>query len=293
MGLGLPFEGTICFRPETSYTVSTAAGPSWKPSDKVYDAKLDWGNTYKALRGISAPSVCGFISTPSDYTLHVEWVSQSTSVSLASYCVNRTSTGDLTSLAFSIGANVKGSTKSYYALRGAKCKTFSIKAGKGEEMVCSADFSVASVIMGTSTTSTYGATIGTKYAAFNKAGTVVAKNTNVAIATITDSFNVTVNNNLQDYWTASSQYKQAAIPGALDVTGTVDISLDDGGGAFAAVSALYGELTNIYVDQNLTAFGKLTLSSARFDGLTVDMNVSNDIIKTGQKFIAKYARFST
>jgi hypothetical protein len=106
-----------------------------------------------------------------------------------------------------------------------------------------------------------------------------------------DNVDVTVNHNLQDYWTVGSNYKQAAIPGALDVTGTVDISLDDGGKVFA--DGLYTDLTDIFIDQKEALWGRCVLGAARWDGLTIDANTSNDIIKTGQKFIAKDARFST
>jgi hypothetical protein len=290
MGLGFPFEGTICFQAETGYTTG-ADTKAFKVSDKVYDVKIEWGNTYKTLRGISAPSVCAYISAPSDWTLHVEWVSQSTTASLATYCIKRNANGDLTSLNFNVGINILGATKSYYTIKGAKCKTLNIKASTGNEVVYTADFSCASVIQATSTTSVVYASIGGAYGTFNKAGVVIAKNTSTTIATIVDSIDVTINNNLQDYWTASSQYKQAAIPGALDVTGTVDVSLDDGGKVFA--DGIYTNLTNLYFNQNIPLWGKLTLTSAKWDDLIIDVNTSNDIVKTGQKFIAKTAEFTT
>jgi hypothetical protein len=291
MGLTIPFEGTICWRPETAYGTAISGTP-FRVSDKVYDVRIDYGKTFKELRGISAPSVCGFISQPSDYTLHVEWVSQSTGNSLATHCINRTSTGDMQSLGFNVGINVKGGTKSYYLVKGAKCKSFNIKGNTGSEIIYTADFSCCSVISSAAETVTYPATaLGTAYGQFNKAGMVVAKNTSTVIATCVDGLDVTINHNIQDYWQLDSQYKKAAIPGQLDVAGTIDISLDDGGNAFA--TAINTELTNIFINQNYTTFGKLTFVTARWDGFTVDVSTGNDTLITGQKFMAKSVTITT
>lgn len=292
MGLTIPFQGTICFNVESAY--GTAISTGYRISDKVYDARIDWGTTFKGLRGISEPSICGFISQPSDFTLHIEWVAQSTPTSLATYCVHRTSTGDLQSLGFDIGVNTKGATKSYYLIKGAKCKSFNMKGDTGSEIVYSADFSCCSVINSNAATCTYPASaLGTEYGRFNAAGMVVDKNTSTTIATCVDSIDITVNNNLQDYWVLDSTYKQAAIPGAWDVSGTMDISLDDGGDAFA--DAINTEMTNIYIKlgTGYTYYNVLTLDTARWDGLTIDVNTSNDSLMTGQKFMAKSAAFTT
>jgi len=264
-------------------------------SSKVYDARIDTGEISKALRGISSPTVCGYISMPSDYSFHAEWVLQNVNAaqSLATACVTRTSSGDLKSLCFEMRANEDGTTKSYYLIKGCKCKTFNVKASMKNEYICTADFSACSVI----TAATIGYTDPTAiastvtYAQFNRPGHVLYKNTSTAVATIVDSVDVTVNNNLTDYFGANNVYKQGAIPGALDVTGTLGISLDDGGKAF--FDALYVPLTNVLINLNIGGYDIIRLRNCRWDGTSFDVNTSNDMMKTDAKFTAKDITWTT
>jgi len=285
MALGYPFSYKAYFKAETTYS-GGATGVGLIISDKILNIKLESGDMYKALRGISSPSVCGYISTPSDYSLHLEWIEQENPSSLASFCIERiTTTGDLRSLCFDIGANATAGTKSYWLVKGAKCKTFTKKASTGNEYICTADFSVASFKTGTAATLTAPAALGTAYAQFNKVGNVIYKNTNSNIATIVDNIEITINNNLTDYWIPSLPWKQASIPGACDITGTVDISLDDGGKTFW--DAMWLELTNILINTGQTNYNKWTLSNVRWDPQTIDITTGNDMLKTGAKFRAK------
>lgn len=299
MGLGLPFQGSVVFGLENSYGVNVYSSTVTVPSDKILDAKITVNNTFKALRSISKPSVCGFISTATDYSFHLEWVWQNFGKSLVTYCVNRNSTGDMQNMQFVVGVNLKGATKTYFTIKGAKCKTINWKSSTGNEYIVSADFSCCSVIP-TSTvtagiTSKMSYTINGAYAQFNRPGHVIYKDSTAEIATIIDSIDITLNNNMKDLWDADSPYKRNSIPGAIDASGTVNISLDDGGITFlgANSTSLYTALTNIYVSTGLTSYGKITARTARWDGNEVDVNLSSDIVKTGQKFTAKDITITT
>jgi len=290
MGLGMPFQGTLVWKPETSYKIG-GSGTGYLFSDKVLDAKIDFGKTYQELRGISSPSICGYVGTVSDYTIHVEWIAQSiTNGSVVTQCLRKVSTGTMPSICIELGVNTVNTTKSYYYMKGCVCKQLNIKASSGGYYVYSADFSVASVTQGTTATLNNHAAYNGGYAAFNKAGHVIAKNTSTAIATIVDGIDVTINNNTTDYY-GVSPWKQACIPGACDITGSVDISLDNGGKVFT--DGLYTGLTNIYLNMNITTWGKWTFGTARWDGLVIDANTSNDMVKTNQKFIAKTVTVAT
>jgi len=280
----MPFQGTIVWLPEVVYSYGST-GIGYLPSDKVYNVKMDWGDTFKGLRGFSEPSICGCISTPSDPTLHIEWVTQEVACSLASTSVTRTSTMDLPSLFFDIGLNTKGATKSYYKVSGAKCKTLNLKSSTGNEYVWSADYSVCSITQATTATLTVPARSFASFAFFNKVGNVIGKDGSTALATIVDSIDITINNNLVDYWDHDSPYKQACIPGALDVSGTVGISGDDGGKVFT--DAIYNQLTNIVIDMGLTTYDVVTLSQVRWDNNSIEGNTANEGLKIPAKFTAK------
>jgi hypothetical protein len=221
--------------------------------------------------------------------LHVEWVLQpDATVSLATYCCNRTSTGDLNSLSFEVGANTLGGTKSYYILNGCKCKTFNVSASRGNEYICTADFSVQSVTTAATATGTKPSALGTAYAQFNLAAHTITITGKTVAAYITDSIDITVENNLTDYWDCDSISKTAATAGAKDITGSCDISLDDGGGThFNDVFTGKG-LSSIAVVTGCTGLDDtFTLTDGRFDNTSVDINISGEGMMTSQPFTFK------
>jgi len=286
----IPFNGNAWYKVETTYGDGTVnAGTGLAISDKIYNVSWDWGDTFKPLRGIAAQTVCAFISTPSNPTLHLEWVDQQTISSLATYCcVRNSTTSDLSSLAIEVISNLNAAagTHSYYSFAGCKCKTFNIKASTGNEFICTADFSVCSIRQTAVSSMTSPTALGTTYGVFNQAGNVIAKNTNAAIATIVDSIDITINNNVQDLWDHDSPFKQACIACSKDVTGTVGLVFDDGGKSFA--DNLYVDLTNVTLTINaLTNWKTWTFTNARFDGLGMQLGTANEGMKTSQKFTAK------
>lgn len=284
--IGRPFDGIIVGKVEAAYRGATTSSPTFRISDKVLDVRLDCGERVTPYRDISSPSVCAFISQASDFTLHVEYLLQAGD-SLASHCINRNDNNDLRSLAFTFGANTGGTTKSYYMLRGCKCKTINISATRGEPYKVSCDFSVASVRTSTASSISVPAR-GTTYAVFNQAGGIY-KNTSTAIATITDSVNFTVDNALTDYWASNSKNKTDSVPGAVTVTGNCDVSLDDGGKALWDTVVATSTLTNITVDTGCGGnWDVFTLVGAIFNSVSVDVNTSGGGMMTSVPFVAKY-----
>lgn len=290
MGAGLPFQGEIWYWQETSYGGGeNTSGPTNFVSDKVYDARIDTGDMQKALRGISEPSVCAYISQVTDPTLHLEWVHQArTGSSIVTMCCERNPDGDLESMAFCIGANIHATTPSYYLLKGCKAKTFSISASRNNEYICTADFSVQSVATSTTLTGTRPSALGTEYAVFNKSINTITITGKTAAAFITDSIEISVDNNLSDQWDCDSPTKVAAVPGAKDVTGSCDISLDDGGAVHWGDVFGRFALSSIAVVTGLTGDDDtFTINTAEFTNTSVDINVSGDVMMTSQPFIGK------
>jgi hypothetical protein len=288
MGLGLPFQGQVLWWTEASYGGGRSGTTLWV-SSKVYDARIDTGEICKALRGISSPTICGYISMPSDYSFHLEFVLQNTggTKSLATNALLRTSTNDLNSLCFEVRANEDGATKSYYLIKGCKARSGNIKASMKNEYICTIDFSACSVIAA--------ATIGyadptaivstVTYAQFNRPGHVILKNSTVAIATIVDSIDININHNMTDYFSCNNVYKQGAVPGALDVSGTLGISLDNGGKAF--FDALWTQMSNVSVNLNIGGYDIIRLRNCRWNATAFDVNATSDMMKTDAPFTAK------
>lgn len=292
-----PFMATCNYWRENTYgggRPAAAATTTFSVSAKIYDIRLDLGNTFKPLRGVSEPSFCSYLSTTSDSTMHLEFVAQDQ----LSYCsliydiLSRPSTGTFTKtvrpLAFYIRSNVTTNDK-YLYVKGAVCKTVNGKGSTGGEYIITADFSIASMNWhsGVSMIEGTSAPAGT-YGWFNKSGAVIKKTSGatVVIANIVDSVDFTVNHNVTDMWNAGNPYKQNAIAGAWDVSGTVGITLDAGGKTF--MDNLYTELTDICINFGFTRYPILRLRGARWDGFTVDLNTDGKPMTYPAKFTAKF-----
>ena len=295
---GYPLQNDVFWYKETTYSggiPATSRVTMWV-SEVVTVARVDVAETKKPLRGISEPSVIVFVSTTSDYTLHLEWVWEKTDTySIVSDCVNRraggTFIGDLPSLAFVIRTNEVASDKTYYLIKGGKCKNINIKSATDDYYICSADFSVASMTLSNTAPSYFTAPAkptGGQYAFFNRVGSVVRKNSTATIGYIVDGIDVTINNHLTDIWNNGIPWKQNSISGQMDITGTAQVMLDHGGSNFNTY--LYATMTDIVIDTyNGNTLDVLTLTSAEWQGATYEINNGDAPMKTAAKFTAKKA----
>jgi len=304
-----PFQGYVLYSVETSYSTPPSKGTAYV-SDVILDAKISTGDMQKPIWGISQPSLYTYISQPSDYTLHLEWVSQATTKSLATACINRWGgllggaiSGDLPSLEFMICNNSKATggtaAKTYVKVKGAKNKSITYTAKRGEAIIWSADFSVASVI--TSTTLPVGYSLK-KYqslaslnstrskhkglAVFNNAGSITK--TGGTSALITDSLTFTLNNGLTDLWNCTNKWKRNSKTGKQEITGSCDWSFEDGGKVALDEVIANTILTTIRIDTGMPGrYASFTLNQCRWKNTDLDINLENNAMITPVPFQAQ------
>lgn len=284
--LGYPFQGDIWYWVESTYA-GGVSGATFAISDAVQNVRIDTGEINKALKSISEPTVIDFSKTLVDPTLHIEWVLQPTTHSLATLCTGRINDCDLESMCFEIATNLCRSTSTYYLLEGCKCKSITVSASQGENYMVSADFSVATITVSDTKTGVKPSAIGTDYAAFNVGGSITWNG--VTGAYVTKSLSVTVNNNISDLYNVGDYEKVGAIPGAKDVTGTCDISLDGGGGTHFSEVIGGTDITSVEFNTGIgtSSDGKLTLVEGRFDSTSVALDVGGEAMMTSVPFTFK------
>jgi hypothetical protein len=227
------------------------------------------------LRGIDSPCACSLFEQATDIVLHIEYIPQCDDVFLDDI-VDRNEYGKLDSLAFCIGANVNvagGTDKTYFNLLGCKSKTVRVSSSFNNEYMITVDMSVksgttATTAIGTAPTSLTGAYLG-----FNVAGAI--RKDGADIAYIVDSIDITFEQNLTDKWDHDSLIKQFCIEGARDFTGTVDVSLDEGGGKH------WGEIMqqkefDLIIDLGGTNCPRLTIPNCKWKSGEFDINLSNE-----------------
>lgn len=289
--LGYPFQGDIWYWIESTYAGATS-GPTTRISDAVQNVRIDSGDINKALRSISAPTIVDFSRTLVDPVLHVEWVLQPTTKSLVTLCNDRSDECDLPSMRFEVATNLCRSTSTYYLMKGCKCRSFTVSASQGENYMVSADFSVATIEAKLAITGVKPAAIGTSYAAFNIGGSITWGG--VTGAYVTQSLSVTVNNNLTELYNVGDYEKIGAIPGAKDVTGTCDISLDGGGGIHFNEVIVGTDITSVVFNTGIgtSLDGKITLTDGRFDSTSVNLDVGGEAMMTSVPFTFKDIEFA-
>jgi hypothetical protein len=277
---------------QTAYGTEPTAGLTELPiSCKILDMRYSIGDKHKVLRGFDAPNACTLLEQCSDISLHLEYIPQLDDTLLARLA-NRTAEMKLTPLAFVLELNHYNTTvanKSSYLFWGCKCKNVNISSSINNEYIISADFSVkqtASVNNSLASLAawTVPAPLTGAYLAFNVAGTIVK--TGGATAYLTESINIDINHNTTDKYDHDSTIKQYCIEGAYDITGSCDISLDEGGRVYTNEIL---DQTEFILTVTMGAAGApiITIPGCKWKTGGVDANISGDILADSASFTGK------
>jgi len=254
---------------------------------QILDARPGIADKHEEIRGIDSACACDLHELANDYTFHLEFHPQCDSLAFLEYICDRDTNCKLQPLAFSLVTNTcvaAAGDKTCYFICGCKPKTVRINAAFNQYYTVTVDFSAKTVLTdGDAAFPTDGADadgVGTApddltgaYLGFNVGGSIQTAAGDVAH--ILDSFDVTIDHGLKDKWDHDSLTKQYAIEGALSVTGTCDISLDEGGGTH------WGQVVNqnefdLVVDLGGVGCPRLKFMDCKWKTSEIDVNVSGD-----------------
>jgi len=284
--IGRPFQGSICYADESVY--GTAGTTPQSIASMVGGARIETNEVNAFYRGISSVYVSVVTQKNVDYTFHLEYNPHHNDTLLRKL-VNRTSAGTVRSMTFELGANISGTTASYYKLTGCKCKSITLSGSEGEPWMVAADFSVKSIATSTATTLLAPANPNDYVCMFNVAGTI--RSGGVDLAYVTSSFDCTVNHNIQDIYTVGSRNKGAAIECALDVTGSCDISLHEGGAVQFGdvINAAKASTVKIMLAHTGSSAPSMWLTNFRWMSIGVDCSAVNEGMMASVPFIGERA----
>jgi len=294
--IGRPFQGDVYFYVEDgTYGSGDVSIWSREISDVIEVARMETGDVNRYYRGIDSIYVSKATKTNTDRTFHLEYLIMDDDV-LLDYLVDR-SGGKVTSLGFIVGANTDMTSETWWEMKGAKCKNVEISGSTGEAWKVSADFSVSeTTVFSTQPTaqgkSTPSSSLSGDICMFNVGATIKADGNDIAY--VTDSFSVTVNHNTQDLWNVGSREKTNVIESALDVTGTCDISLDDGGEAHFQDVIDSDKASSIVISTSGTSGApKITLTNVRWDSSSIDISPGNEGMMESAPFTAEQIEVTT
>lgn len=226
------------------------------------------------LRGIDSPGACHLLEQCTDPIFHLEYIPQCDDT-LIDDVIDRTAEGKLQSLYFELGtnANIVAADKTYFNMIGCKAKTVKVTGSFNTEYIISVDFSVKSTTTSIAATGVAPTALTGDFLSFHRAGAIAKDGGDFAY--IVDSIDITFEHNLTDKWDHDSLVKQFCIEGARDIDGTIDISLDEGGGVHWAEVINQTEF-DVIVDLGGKGCPRLTLPNCKWKSGEFDINISGD-----------------
>jgi hypothetical protein len=285
--IGHPFQVKAWYWVEDSYG-DGASGSTLPISKYIQDIKVGTGDKGKDMRSIESAVIIERISQTNEPVISIEYNPQ-VGDTMIDDCVDRSSCCTLQSLAFCFGANtcIGGDDATYYYGVGFKPSSVKIAGSKNEPYTVTIDYEGKSVTTSTSAIGVEPSALAGAIMQFNVAGSITKVGgfnpTGSKIAYITNSVDITIDHQLTGYTDHDSLNKSYLIEGTMDVSGTVDITLDGGGGMhFGEVIAM----TDFVITVNMGSEGavKLTLPGCNWDNSEVDINVSGEALMESAGF---------
>lgn len=293
--LGKAFDGAIWYWLESSYGVADISTATLPISCKVQNVRIDSGDRIRSRRSIESPLVCSFAAKINEPKLHVEYIPQVGDTMIDDVIDRIGSCCSLQSLSFAIGFNTckAGDDTSWFRVTGAKAQTVRVAASKDADYMIVIDYdakSIVSVAAGAATCGEEPTALVGAYLQFNVAGEIrktggLVVNTD-HIAFICNSIEITVTNNLEGHTDHDSLLKSYLTEGAMDIAGSVDITLD-GGGAKHYAEVLANTAFEIQVDMGLVGAPRITLPACKWKSTSLDKNVSSESMSSSVPFECK------
>ena len=292
--LGKPFDGIIYYWIEDSYGVVTDITSCSLPiSCKVQDVRIDSGDRHKSLRSIESPLVCNFLKQITEPKLHLEYIPQVDDTMIDDVIDRVGSCCELQSLSFAIGFNKckTGINSSWFRVKGAKPQTVRITGSKNTEYMVVVDYETKSIVsVGSDEVGSAPDPLTGAYLQFNVAGEIRKTGGLVVnvdhIAFICNSIDITVTHDLGGQTDHDSLLKSYLVEGAMDIEGSVDITLD-GGGAQHYAEVMANTAFQIQVDMGGAGAPRITLPACQWKNTSLDKNISSEAMMSSVPFESK------
>jgi hypothetical protein len=284
--IGRPFQGDAWYWVEATYGSGESA-TTLPISKYIQNISIGTGDKGKDVRSIKSAIVAERIIQTNEPVLSIEYNPQ-VGDTLIEDTVDRDACCMLQSLAFCVGANIclGGDDSTYYYIVGAKPSSVKISGSKNEAYSVSIDFqaqSVTTVEVGSAPSELTGAIMQ-----FNLAGEITKTGGWVVdtdhIAFITNAINITVDHQLTGHTDHDSINKSFLVEGTLDVSGTVDITLDGGGGMHVNEVLDFTDFT-ITVNMGGAGAVKLTLPDCNWQNSNVKIDAGGDAMIESAPFV--------
>jgi hypothetical protein len=236
-----PFQNKFWYYEESSYGTCPTMTDTAKPiSCEWRIARISAGDKHTVNYNAESPAPSTLWEQVDDFRLYLEYVPQCDDALLAR-CINRQSTGELFSNSFILGLNTKQpvADQTWYELCGCKADRIRVSSSTNNKYVITIEFIVKTLytdgdasfitdnladLANEEPSALTGAYLG-----FNVAGGITKGGSDFAY--VVNSIDLSIEHNLNpDGYDHDSKTRQYCVEGRWSGTGTVDLSLDEGGG---------------------------------------------------------------
>lgn len=306
--IGKPFQGIVYYAVEDDFASTITDAEAWLPISKyVQSVRVGTGDKHESIRGFDSPLVKDLIMKTNEPEIHIEYHPQCDDT-LMMDAVNRGSCCTLKSFTFVVGVSTcftgDPDNNSYFLLKGCKAATVRIASAHDEPYTVTIDFLAKSIepLSGSEAESTEDGDLLELVPAeleggllqFNVAGSiskqggdyVISKNGENRLAYITNSIDITIENQLTTYSDHDSLDRDYIIEGTVDVSGTVDITLD-GGGASHMKEVLSQNDFSVIIDMGNPGCPRIVLHGCQWDAGEVTGDVGGEAVMASCLFTAK------
>jgi hypothetical protein len=291
--LGLPFQGEIRYYVETGYgTGSSPTGVGLPISIKVLDAKVGLSDKHKSIRGFDSPNAA-LLKQCTDYTFHLEYIPQCGDTLFEDAVMRSTPTDcSLEYISFYLQTNVcQGTDQTCYFITGSVNKSCKISSSINNEYIYVMDFDVKSVVTSSTPTGSIPTALTGEICAFNIAGSIKDGAGN-KLAHLTNAIDVTIDNGTKSHFDHDSLDKVYAYPGELNIAGSCDISLNEGGGMHLSDVLAQNDF-DIILKLGNSGCPEITLSNCRWKNTAIDVNIGGGYMKENAPFTATEISYAT
>lgn len=281
------FGGRVLIVNEVTEGVFPTNPALQKLSDHVQSVAYSLDPDAQEYRDIGDFDVATFIPGLPSYGLKVTYLLHTDRKSYVDSAMNRLANNGLQSHSIEVAVGLDGANVGYFLFRGAKAESAEVKGEVGKATLVEVSYRCLAVdITSTAPAIGTGSRESAALGAVCRFATSTILRGGTPLGFITRGASLKVTHKLEVEGTDGQAGPKVITEGARSVTGSVDISHDDGGVALAT-SVLALTESNIVFNCGATGAPSFTATAAIFKNLEGEANTTDGILKKAIPFTAK------
>jgi hypothetical protein len=267
---------------------TTPTNPAFiKFSDHVQSVSMSFDPQLKEWRDIGDFDVATIVKGLPMYGVRISYLLHTNRKTQLDDAINRQADNSVKSQTIEVSVNRDDTTVGYYRLLGCKAEEANVKFAVGEPVTVEITYKALSATRTTSEpsigdgsreTAALGALCHASTSAITRGGS--------ALAYITRSAEFKVSHALEAFGTDNQTDPKAILEGIRQVTGTADITVDDGGVTLAD-AVLAGTAATVIFALGGAGAPKFTLANVQWSNLEIPLSAEQGFVLTGVPFIAR------